>query len=211
VIVYDYVLFDNNRINIDSKSYDAIFGKHEFYIPEIEQKFIYSVRGKIVSYGKCKFRDQMIENGTLFNGVQWEEVYLESIVNEYSLLKFLGDMKMAPPVGDMIFIKSAFSSIYEYAVLDKVGIFGYEMKDANNLSKGGWSVQVVNEMIEQGLINASPGAKNDLTNKDRKNLINGYCVDVRRSFRFDLPFYNNYKFNGETAKIWGEIRSVLNG
>lgn len=211
MIVYNYAIFDKTKIVIDDKSYDAIFGKHEIYLPEIEQKLIFSIRGKIVALGKCKFKEEMILNQTLFQGDSWNETYLESIVNEYSFLKYLTEMMLCPPVGDMIFIKTIFSDIGDYAILDEVGMFGYEMVNALHLPPGYFDLNVVKEMVENNLINASPGALNDLTNKDRKNLVNGYCIDVRRSFRFDLPYFNNFQFNGKKADIWDDIRSVLNG
>jgi hypothetical protein len=117
---------------------------------------------------------------------------------------------LCPPVGDLIFIKKVFSDIGDYAIFDEVGMFGYEMVNVITLPPGTFDLNVVNEMIENNVIQASIGAKNDLTNVSRKNLVNGYCIDVRRSFRPDLPFYNNFKFNGEKSNILEEIRSLLN-
>lgn len=209
--VYNLAIFDTNKVDLDGNKFDVIFGKHEFYLPEIQEKLIYSVRGKIVAYGKCKFKNEMIETGYLLNGLKWEERYLKSIVNEYSLLKYLAEKKLAPPVGDLIFIRRCFSNLDDYGILDEVGMFGYEMKDAYTLPPGNFNLDIVNEMVENKIIEASPGALNDLTNVSRRNLVNGYCIDVRRSFRNDLPFYNNFQFNGKTIDVWNEIRSVLDG
>jgi hypothetical protein len=211
MIVYGNAIFDTNKVELDGKKFDVIFGKHEFYLPELQEKLIFSVRGKIVSYGYCIYKNAMIADGRLFSGLGWEEKYLKSIVNEYSLLKYLAEKKLTPPVGDLIFIKKVWSNLDDYGILDEVGMFGYEMKDAYTLSPGHFDVEVVNDMVNNNIIQASPGALNDLTNTDRKNLVNGYCIDVRRSFRDDLPFYNNFQFNGEVADILDEIRSVLNG
>jgi hypothetical protein len=209
--VYNYAIFNTNNVEIDDNIYDVICGKHEFYIPKLQEKFIFSIRGKIVPFGECKFKDEKIANGSLFAGQFWEPIYLDSIVNEYSLLKYLTEKKLCPPVGDMIFIRKVFSDIGDYAILDKIGMFGYEMADVRELPMGNFDLDVVNQMLEDNIIQASPGAKNDLTNIERKNLINGYCVDVRRSFRPDLPFYNNFQFNGEKSNIYDDIRRVLNG
>lgn len=209
--VYNYGFFDITKVIIDGKEIKAVFGKHEIYLPGTQEKLIFSVRGKIVSYGVCRYKDEMIANGLLFAGFEWQEKYLENIVNEYSLLKFLASKNLAPPIGDMIFIKNTFINLGDYGILDEVGMFGYEMKDVYTLPPGNFNIDVVNELFESGIIEASQGAKNDLTNTKRKNLINGYCIDVRRSFRDDLPFYNNFKFNGEKVDIWNDIRSVLNG
>jgi hypothetical protein len=211
MIVYDYAFLGVDEIVLDDKTYNAIFGKHEIYIPELEQKLIFSIRGKIIAIGKCRFKDEMIENQTLFQGTQWTEVYLESIVNEYSLLKYMANKNLCPSIGDMIFIRNIFSDIGEYGILDEVGMFGYEMKDLSVLKPGIFDSDIVKKMVKEKIIEASPGALNDLTNISRKNLVNGYCIDVRRSFRYDLPFYNNFKFNGEKIDVWNDIRSVLDG
>jgi hypothetical protein len=210
MLFYDIIEITNNIIKIDMKEYKAIFGKHEIYLPDKEEKYIFTVNGNIVSLGQCRIKDEMIRSNKLFENSKWSDISIESIVNEYSLLRYMADMNITPPIGELIFVKKAIVKINEFAHIDTMGMFGYQMKNAMNIVKGKFTNEIVTMLRHDGIIKCSDGAFSDLSNKSRNNVINGYCVDVRRSLCPDLPYYNNFNFSGKKDKIYDMVRRVVN-
>jgi hypothetical protein len=94
-----------------------------------------------------------------------------SFAHEYTILKYLASMKMAPEIGKVVHIK-------ELKTPGGVSrdVYGYEMADATTLRDGAFDME---RLIQEDKLVLTEGAKGDLLKVD--NLINGYCVDVRRT------------------------------
>jgi len=101
----------------------------------------------------------------------------ETIGEEVALLQALAARKWAPPVGDWVFFETVISEHPGVRWADPLGAIGYEMTDAHTLSSGEFSLS---NFRTSGLVEGSPGAWGDLDKPG--NIVNGYLVDVRRSW-----------------------------
>src|SRR5574343_141968 len=141
MVKYKLLEIDGKSVKIDGKIFSAIYGKHEIYLPEKEEKIIFSIRGKTIPYKECVKKKEKINNGSIFNGNNWNEVYIQNIENEYSLLKFFESKNYSPKIGDMIFFEKCISIMGDYIIIDDVGVYGYKMKNVNNIQKGEASLE----------------------------------------------------------------------
>jgi len=183
---------DNKTITIDSAMYEAVCGKHCVWIPELEAKIIWSHNGKIEAlrdWDKGRNRDQLL-SGTFNEGcVGYDKTTLQSIVEEYALMRALSEQRMAPPVGEIFYIKR-FTARYLRGAMhcDPKGRYGYFVKDASKLKEPGEFTidRFMQQFVTPGVVAVSTGAVGDL--KKPNNTINGYLVDVRRTIWDNIAY-----------------------
>ena len=142
-------------------------GQHGIWLPAQQIKLPFQWAGRIQKYRKLR-----------------EASYsLESLAEEVALLRYLAQSRMAPPIGDWVYVKTLISEHPGAWWADPVGAYGYEMADAHRLPPGALRADLpVDRQIRLAVgdrVTASPGAWNDLNKPG--NVINGYLVDARRS------------------------------
>jgi SAM-dependent methyltransferase len=139
----------------------------------------------------------------------------ETIVDEVCILRALAELRMAPPVGDLVYFKNIVSDYPGAWHCDPCGAYGYEIADARSLKPGRYDVASMRAMWEQqpdgtaGFelacvaaplkptpfhdlpVEGSPGAWGDVAKPD--NVVNGYLVDVRRT-GWDLLQWKGHRF-----------------
>ena len=180
IYFFDKAVIKGDEITILDQSYDIVKGKHSIWIPSMEAKLTWSYKGEITSLLKEEYKGDVS---------CWSIDSLQSIMNEYTIMKELEKESFAPPIGDMIHIRHMISSDFGD---DEQGVYGYYMKDANKLSKGKYTFEKFVELFfdritfsdwtlertdrEKGIYG---GALGDLQKPD--NVVNGYLIDVRRS------------------------------
>lgn len=183
--VYDSVVVDSESQTVKLRGMEASakFGKHCIWIPELRMKLIWSYWGRIESYrdwdkGRNK---EAILDGTFNDGVVgFDQDSLKSIADEWKIMQLLSYKKMAPPVGKLFYVKKVISSWPMGTVnCDPIGLYGYEMQDANTILEGRWSFDRMMDLFVEYKIRITNGAKGDLKKAD--NVVNGYLVDVRRT------------------------------
>lgn len=103
----------------------------------------------------------------------------ESLPHELRILRALGELGMAPPVGDLVFIETIISRHPGGWHADPCGAWAYEMADASELPPGRFDLEAMKALPIAG----GEGAWGDVCKPG--NVVNGYLVDVRRS-GFDL-------------------------
>lgn len=104
----------------------------------------------------------------------------ETIAEEVALLKFLHEHRAAPAIGEWVFFEEVVSEHMGALWSDPLGALGYEMEDVRVLSEPG--VFTPEWLRSTGMVRGSPGAWGDLLVPERGNVINGYVIDVRRSW-----------------------------
>jgi len=101
-----------------------------------------------------------------------------TIADEYGLVQWLASKRWAPPVYGWVGFEEVISGHAVPGWSDPTGAYGYLQADANKLSEPGkFSVATLRKT---GMVAGSEGAWNDLLKQG--NVINGYLVDVRRSW-----------------------------
>jgi 2-polyprenyl-3-methyl-5-hydroxy-6-metoxy-1,4-benzoquinol methylase len=200
--IYKLLEINNDKVILDGKKYSAIKGKHAIYIPEINTKFILSFNGKIESYvwkrGKNKTE---IENFTFNDNIKgFNEESLLSILNEYQMFEMLSKSKKTPIISGLVYVETVISDFFPGTLhADPIGMYGYIIQNANKLVPGHWNYNsFLNEFIDNNKIKASPGALGDLKKGD--NTINGYLVDLRRTF-WDCMNVVELIYNTDDIKI----------
>jgi hypothetical protein len=209
--IFNLAEIKDKTIIIDGKEYNIKKGKHAIWIPDLEAKIIWTFNGKIESYsawerGRNKSAiESFTFNDKKDNESNFDNNTLNSVINEYQLMKYFGEIGITPPVGEFFYIKSIISDFFPNTQhCDPIGVYGYFIKDANKLSKGSYSLDKIQELVKNKTISASKGALGDIKKED--NIINGYLIDIRRTL-WDMVKFNNldvgmineifYKENGE--------------
>ena len=198
--IYDEIVIFENVAVIDKKGYKIVKGKHSIWIPDLEFKIPWTLNGKITSFkdwreGKDQHEIKYGHYGTKVKG--FEDETLISIINEYTIFNELAKLNMGPKVSGLVYFKTAISDFFPgKSYEDKNGVYAYMIEDANRLRDGdfifyegefnkyGWyqseylppkfELQFLDRLI------ASKGAIGDMKKKD--NIINGFLIDVRRTF-----------------------------
>jgi len=85
---------------------------------------------------------------------------------------------MAPPVGGWVFFGETWGGVDVLDAADRNGAIGYRMVDARSLPPGRFDIETMRTLP----ISGSAGAWSDLTATGRDNVVNGYLVDVRRTW-----------------------------
>lgn len=142
---------------------EVVLGKHAVWIPTLQVKVPFQWGGRLQKYQHPH-----------------ERSYPRNLLaEEVSLLRWLAGQKMAPPIGDWVFFETVISEHPGARWIDPCGALGYEMQDVSTFSDPGmFSLEAVRG---SGLVSGSEGAWHDLLVPERRNVVNGYCVDVRRS------------------------------
>ena len=132
---------------------------------------------------------------------------LDTLAEEYALLRWLADRGWAPPIGNWVYFKTVISEHIGAWWADPCGAYGWEMADASKLSPGPVTPALVASLRQQrgeASIEGSDGAWNDLLLPERGNILNGYIIDVRRSW------FDRLRFLGPVCAI-PLYREDLNG
>ena len=191
---YKEAVIKGNIIDIDNYEYEIYKGKHSIWIPKLEAKITWTYNGKITSFkdwdkGKDK---EDLTNGTFNTKGCWDIPTLKSIINEYYFFKELEKERFSPPLAGIFYISKVFSDFMDKTCVDKVGVYGHFIKDANKLEKGMftfdsfldkfWDKLILSDWTkertdkEKGIYG---GALGDI--KKPANTVNGYLIDVRRT------------------------------
>ena len=184
---YYIMVFDEKEVQ------KVMVGKHALWLPDMEIKIIWSHNGKIESFkdwDKGENRSKILD-GTFNLWCQgFDEKSQESIIMEYEIMKLLAQEGLAPPVGDLIYIKLMVSE-YPFGVeyCDVLGRFGYEVKDAARIRTGKFTQERMDRLIERENVEVSKGAYGDIFKLG--NVVNGYLIDVRRTL-CDMIKFRNY-------------------
>lgn len=148
---------------LDLTAPDVVLGNHGCWLPRRGIKVPFQFGGEI------RKRSRPAEPG----------YPLDSIVDEYNIMRALVADNMSPPVGDLIFFREVISTFPGAYHSDPCGAYGYEVADAGQLQPGRFSITAMRTLPIEG----SEGAWGDVLKPD--NIVNGYLVDVRRS-GFDM-------------------------
>jgi SAM-dependent methyltransferase len=105
---------------------------------------------------------------------------LDTIAEEKALLTHLHTLCAAPAIGQWVYFKTVISGHLGHVWADPAGAYGYQMQDVTTLTEPG--MFNLEELRGSGLVTGSEGAWNDLVHPDRGNVVNGYVIDVRRSW-----------------------------
>lgn len=106
-----------------------------------------------------------------------QEMYdLTSIAHEYTIFHEFAKTQLSPPVGKIVRFNIV---IHKNGKIDRAGAYGFQMKNANKLPPGKFTIADVSNYP----INGSAAALGDFLREG--NVINGYLIDVRRSC-FDM-------------------------
>lgn len=120
--------------------------------------------------------------GRLTKYTRQEATYdLTSLRHEYTILKAMAELHMAPGIGEWVYFQQVRSTYPGFEWVDPCGAFGFEMQDVGALPRGLFDIEAMLQLPIAG----SPGAWNDIGVPERRNVRNGYLVDVRRSV-FDM-------------------------
>lgn len=153
----------HERLDVTDTTDGKVVGKHSIWFPSSRIKVPFQFGGRVVKYQHPA-----------------EDSYLrESIAEEYAFLQWLSSLSMAPPVGEWVYFKEVVSNHLAASGtwVDPLGAYGFEMEDATTLPPGRFSSGALRS---SGMVVGSPGAWGDIA-KDG-NILNGYLVDVRRSW-----------------------------
>jgi len=195
--IFEEAIVIGDKIIIEDHAFDVIKGKHEFWIPEMEAKIIWSWNGRIESYTDWdKGRNRELIETQKFNEnmVGFNKESIQSIQEEYSLLDKLGKWNMAPPVSGIFYIKNFITDYPYYRALncDSKGVYGIFVKNAEKLVEGKFNRFRFEEIfVDPGLVELSEGAFGDLGKEN--NMGNGYLIDVRRTL------WDSIRWKGELA------------
>lgn len=149
---------------VDATTSDAVVGRHSIWLPKLAVKIPFQWSGRVTKYGH----------------VEASYDPAEVIPNELAILRALAVERMAPPIGELVFVETLISEHPGGWHADPCGAWGYEMADAAKLPPGRFSVEAMKKLPIEG----SAGAWNDISVPGRDNVCNGYLIDVARS-RFD--------------------------
>lgn len=133
--------------------------RHSIWVPDQEVKVPFQFHSKICKYthpGEARYT-------------------LDSLRDEIAILRALAALDMAPPIGELVYIKNVISAYGGVLRFDPIGAWGYEMADATKLPPGKFDMSRMLKLP----IDGSLGAWSDVEKPG--NVINGYLVDVRRS------------------------------
>lgn len=144
---------------LDVTAPGVTIGRHSIWAPELEVKAPFQWGGRITKY---QHREASYDPA-------------DSLPHEMAILRALAAERMAPPVGDLVFIENLISLHPGAWHCDPVGAWGYEMADASKLPPGCFSIEAMNDLG----ITGSAGAWGDVLKPG--NVVNGYLVDVRRT------------------------------
>lgn len=143
---------------LDATGSDVIVGRHALWFPSRKLKVPFQFGGRIVKYGTRETSHD-----------------LATLPHELAILRALAERKMAPPIGDLVFVETLISNHPGAWHADPVGVWSYEMEDATKLPPGHFSIDEMQRLPIVG----SAGAWGDV--RKAGNVVNGYLVDVRRS------------------------------
>lgn len=164
---------------LDLDADDAIVGKHSVWLPQAEIKIPFQWGGRIQKY----------QHG------HEESYHVDTIAEELAFLRWLHSIDMAPRVGRVVYFETVKSRhLHGHLIepphkalgptwFDPMGAYGFEFEDATRMRPGRFDVDVLKQ---SGVIKGSEGAWNDIIKP--QNIINGRCVDVRRSWWDRLEF-----------------------
>lgn len=144
---------------LDATTPGVVVGRHAVWAPQLGVKVPFQWAGRVTKYGHV------------------EEAYdpAETLPHELAILRALAAEKMAPPIGEVVFVETLVSAHRGAWHADPVGAWGYEQADAWSLPRGRFSLEHMRAMP----IDGSAGAWGDVEKPG--NVVNGYLVDVRRS------------------------------
>lgn len=181
--------FDNLTVKkdgdcfLDGKKVYAIIGKHCIWIPDLELKFVWSFNGRAISfYDWKKGKEAKALCDFTFNDENrgFCKETIDSIKSEVALFKLLSNLKMSPPVSNLVYANTVTSDFLGPLHCDPKGIYGYHMKDARKLEPGKFDFsKLKRNFIDTGILKGSKGAFGDITKSN--NIINGYLIDLRRT------------------------------
>jgi len=192
--VFEYLRIpnvDGTEVILDGQSLPATIGKHAVWIPpvkdgEMGMKVIWTINGSIESirdWDKGRNAEKILAG--VFGGDGFAPTAMKSISNEYHLMKLFSEEGMAPPVGELFFIKNLLSTVpFGGLHNDPIGAYGYYLADARTIPPGKFDIKLFEErFLDTEKVTMSKGAVGDVKKAD--NILNGYLVDVRRSL-FDM-------------------------
>lgn len=148
---------------LDATTTGIVCGRHALWAPALALKIPFSFAGCLTKYGHSEHGHNPAN----------------TLPHELAILHALAAERMAPPVGDLVRIRTLISNHLGAWHADPLGAWGYEMADASLLPPGRFSLDRMREMPIAG----SDGAWGDIAKPG--NIVNGYLVDVRRS-AFDM-------------------------
>lgn len=146
---------------VDTTDPGVLVGRHSIWSSRLGIKIPFQFSGRITKY-------------------QHQEASYdpaETIPHELAILRALAAERMAPPVGDLVFVETIVSEHPGGWHCDPLGAYGYEVEDATTLPPGRFDLGAMKRLPIEG----SPGAWSDIGVPGRDNVVNGYLVDVRRT------------------------------
>jgi len=205
--IFESIEARDNKVYLDGKEVSAKIGKHSIYLDELKIKVMWSHNGKVEPIRDFELGKNWNELKIgVFNNESdglWDKETIYSLLSEYSMFDKLSKLNMSPHVGDFVYIKNATSNMPFFAThCDPIGLYGFEFENANVLKTGAFSTDKMRRFLTENRIECSDHAFADLTNND--NVINGYCVDLRRTIwdmilfnkideKYSLPYYRQDK------------------
>lgn len=160
------LIHDNTPLSVIAQ---GVMGKHALWLPELGVKVPFQFGGKIQKYK-----------------APTEPAYsLDTIAEEVAMLRWLASWGAAPPLKRYVFFGTVISEHPGGWWADPLGAYGYEIEDAATLPLGKFDIGV---LCDSGFITGSAGALTDLLIQERTNIVNGYLIDVRRSWHDNLRY-----------------------
>lgn len=170
---------------LDVSGSNVVIGRHSIWLPQEQVKIPFQWGGRVQKY----------------RHVHESSYSRESVAEEYTMMKWLASQKAAPPVGDLVFVKTLISQHLGAWWADPVGAYGYEIADVSTLTRPG--AFDLARIKAKGKIRGSEGAWNDLLVLERGNVVNGYVIDLRRSW------FDNLRWEGHVTSLPESVDRTL--
>lgn len=169
----DLVVYDT----LDLTQPNVVVGQHSVWLPDLQVKVPFQFGGRIQKYKRPN-----------------EGAYpVDTMTEEVGFLQKLAELNWAPKIGRFVYFKNIISEHKGYWWCDPLGAYGYEMRNALTMPTPGYFDFNTFALWAQEQVTASPGAMNDINKPG--NVINGYLIDVRRSW------YDRLKWNGDKPQF----------